>query len=105
MNITIIALQSLVEAATRDPFFRCVEEIEVSGADLDLALNAQGVGASYTKDQFVLTLGQVRQRLAELTTDYANEELVEVGCSNCDMLLGAAETYPTEPVYCNACRK
>jgi hypothetical protein len=104
MNITIIALQSLVEAATRDPLFRCVEEIEIGGEDLKKALSAQGLDG-YTADQFVLTLGQVRQRLAELTTDYANEELVEVGCSNCDMLLGAAETYPTEPVYCNACRK
>jgi hypothetical protein len=97
MNITIIALQALVEAATRDPLFRCVEEIEIGGADLLKALEAQGV-ETCTTDQLVLTLGQARQRLAELTTD-----LVEIGCANCDMLLGAAETYPTEPVYCKTC--
>jgi hypothetical protein len=98
MNITIIALQSLVEAATRDPRFRGVEEIEIGAADLTKAFEA--LGLPYTPNQLVLTLGKARQRLAELTT----EELVEVGCSNCDMLLGAAETYPTDPVYCKACK-
>ena len=77
MNITIIALQALVEAATRDPLFRCVEEIEIGLPYLEKALQAQGY-QSYTTDQLVLTLGQVRQRLAELTTevvDYIDPEL------------------------------
>jgi len=98
MNITIIALQALVEAATRDPLFRCVEEIEIGAADLTKAFNA--LGLPYTPGQLVLTLGKARQRLAELTT----EELVEIGCSNCDMILGADTVYPSEPVYCKACK-